>query len=62
MTEGGWVILCSPQREPGVLLGAGGPPEVRHGPHHRVGVDVLDRPSVVRLAGSHSEGLGVLRT
>ena len=59
MTEGCWVILCSPERQPGVLLGAGGPPQVRHGPHHGVGgVDVLDRrTAVVRLAGPHSEGL-----
>ena len=57
MTEGCWVILCSPERQPGVLLGAGGPPEVGSGSHHRVGVDVLYRPPVVVLAGPHSEGV-----
>ena len=62
MTEGGGVILCPPERQPGVLLGAGGPPEVRAGPHHRVGVDVVDRPAVVGLAVPHPEGRVVLRT
>ena len=57
VAEGGGVILCSPERQPGVLLGAGCPPEVGPGSNHRVGVDVLDRPAVVRLTGPHSEGL-----
>ena len=63
VAEGGGVILCSPERQPGVLLGAGGPPEVGAGSHHGVGVDVLDRrTAVVRLAGPHSEGLvGLVR-
>ena len=62
MAEGGGVILCSPERQPGVLLGAGCPPEVGAGSHHGVGVDVLDRPAVVGLAGPHSEGLvGLVR-
>ena len=71
VTEGGRVVLCSPEGQPGVLLGAGGPPQVRPG-SHRVGVEVVDRsPAVVGLAGPHPEGVelpglagqaGLLRT
>ena len=51
MTKGGGVILCPPERHPGVLLGAGGPPQVRPGRPHRVaGVDVVDWAAVVGLA------------
>ena len=58
MTEGGGVILGPPEGQPGVLLGAGGPPEVRP---HRVWVDVVDRPAVVGLARPHPEGVELAR-
>ena len=52
MTEGCWVVLGPPEGQPGgVLLGAGGPPQVRPGRPHRVaGVDVVDWAAVVGLA------------
>ena len=52
MTEGCWVVLGPPEGQPGgVLLGAGGPPQVRPGRSHRVaGVDVVDWAAVVGLA------------
>ena len=50
VTEGCWVILGSPEGQPGVLLGAGGPPQV--GAHHGVRVELVHWPPVVRLVAS----------
>ena len=52
VAEGGRVVL-GPPGQPGVLLGAGGPPQV--GPHHVVGVELVDWPPVVGL--THPEGV-----